>query len=419
MTETANTPAPERKALPSPEMSAAYEDMMRGWEAFKDSNERRLAEIEKRGSADVVSDDKVGRINAALDEQRRLIDGIILKQARPSLGHTGQARSAVSLQHKAAFEQYVRKGEAGNLAVLEAKALSIGSSADGGYLVPPETEAAVTLAMRDISPIRAIATVQQVSSNVYNKAFSTTGFAAGWTAETAVPAQTSTTSLAQMSFQTMELYAMPAASSQLLDDSIVNIDQWIADEVKVTFAQQEGTAFVAGNGQSQPKGILSYPTVAQASYAWGSLGYIATGVAGALPATNPSDKLFDLTYALKSQYRQNAHWIMDRSTQSTIRKLKDNYGDYLWSPAIGPGGPATLMGFPIAESEDMPAIGPSTFSLGFGDFARGYLIVDRIGIRILRDPFTVKPYVLFYTTKRVGGGIQDFDAIKLLKFDVS
>jgi len=419
MTETTHTPAPETKAIVSPETSAAYEQMMRGWEAFKEENERRVAEVEKRGSADVTLVEKVNRIGDSLDEYRRTMDGHILKQSRPSLGGAGQPRSAVSLQHKTAFETYIRKGEAGNLAALEAKALSIGSSTDGGYLVPPEVEASVTLAMRDISPIRAIATVQQVSSNVYNKAFSTTGFAAGWVAETAVPAQTATSNLAQMSFQTMELYAMPAASSQLLDDSIVNIDQWITDEVKITFAQQEGTAFVSGNGNSQPKGFLSYPMVAQSSYAWGSLGYVATGVAGALPATNPSDKLFDLIYSLKAGYRQNAHWILSRSTQSVIRKLKDSYGDYLWSPALGPGGPATLMGFPIAESEDMPAIGTSSFSLGFGDFARGYLIVDRIGMRILRDPFTVKPYVLFYTTKRVGGGVQDFDAIKLMKFDVS
>ena len=223
----------------------------------------------------------------------------------------------------------------------------------------------------------------------------------------------------RLDFPAMELYAMPAATSQLLDDSIVNIDQWVADEVKVTFAQQEGTAFVGGDGISKPKGFLSYPMIAQASYAWGSLGYLATGVAGALPAANPSDRLIDLVYTLKAQYRPNARWIMSRGTQAVIRKLKDQYGDYLWQPALTPGGAPSLMGFPIAESEDMPAIAAGSFSLGFGDFGRGYLIVDRVGMRILRDPFTVKPFVLFYTTKRVGGGVQDFDAIKLLKFDVS
>ena len=416
MTATTTT-APETKAM-GPEARAAYDQFMRNFETFKAENDVRIGEIEQRGSADVLSEDKVTRINAALDEQRGLIDQLMLRQARPALGGAAP-RTGVQMQHKAAFEAYVRKGEPGALAALEAKALSIGSSTDGGYLVPPETEAAVTLAMRDISPIRAIASVQQVSSNIYLKPFSTSGFAAGWVGETAARPQTATTTLSNLTFQTMELYAMPAATNQLLDDSIINIDQWIADEVKVTFAQQEGTAFVGGDGVSKPKGFLSYPMIAQASYAWGSLGYLATGVAGALPAANPSDRLIDLVYTLKAQYRPNARWIMSRGTQAVIRKLKDQYGDYLWQPALTPGGAPSLMGFPIAESEDMPAIAAGSFSLGFGDFGRGYLIVDRVGMRILRDPFTVKPFVLFYTTKRVGGGVQDFDAIKLLKFDVS
>jgi len=416
MTAT-TTAAPETKAM-GPEARAAYDQFMRNFETFKAENDVRIGEIEQRGSADVLSEDKVTRINAALDEQRGLIDQLMLRQARPALGGAAP-RTGVQMQHKAAFEAYVRKGEPGALAALEAKALSIGSSTDGGYLVPPETEAAVTLAMRDISPIRAIASVQQVSSNIYLKPFSTSGFAAGWVGETAARPQTATSTLSNLTFQTMELYAMPAATNQLLDDSIINIDQWIADEVKVTFAQQEGTAFVGGDGVSKPKGFLSYPMIAQASYAWGSLGYLATGVAGALPAANPSDRLIDLVYTLKAQYRPNARWIMSRGTQAVIRKLKDQYGDYLWQPALTPGGAPSLMGFPIAESEDMPAIAAGSFSLGFGDFGRGYLIVDRVGMRILRDPFTVKPFVLFYTTKRVGGGVQDFDAIKLLKFDVS
>ena len=409
--------APETKTM-GPEARAAYDQFMRCFETFKAENDIRLGEIERRGSADGLSEEKVSRINSALDEQRGLIDQLMLRQARPALGGS-VPRTGLQMQHKAAFEAYVRKGEPGALAALEAKALSITSSTDGGYLVPPETEAAVTLAMRDISPIRAIASVQQVSSNVYLKPFSTNGFAAGWVGEAAARPQTATTTLSNLTFQTMELYAMPAATGQLLDDSIVNIDQWIADEVKVTFAQQEGTAFVIGDGISKPKGFLSYPMIAQASYAWGSLGYLATGVAGALPAANPSDRLIDLVYTLKAQYRPNARWIMSRGTQAVVRKLKDQYGDYLWQPALTPGGAPSLMGFPIAESEDMPTIATGSFSLGFGDFGRGYLIVDRVGMRILRDPFTVKPYVLFYTTKRVGGGVQDFDAIKLMKFDVS
>ena len=415
MTNQTMTPAPETKAAPASDIAAAYEDLMRGFEVYKETNNRRVAEIEQKGAADTVTEDKLERVNRVLDEQQRRIDGLVLKGARPELGG-GLPRTTASLQHKAAFDTYVRKGEAGTLAALEAKALSVGSSADGGYLVPPEVEHSVTLAIRDISPIRAIATVRQISSNVYNKPFSTTGFSAGWAGEAAARPQTNTTALASISFPTMELYAMPAATTALLDDAIVNIDQWIADEVKVTFAQQEGAAFVNGDGVSKPKGFLAYPVVPQASYTWGSLGYVATGTAGALPATNPSDKLIDLAYTLKAQYRPNARWVMNRSTQAVIRKLKDTVGDYLWQPAIQAGAAPSLLGFPIAESEDMPAIGTDSLSLAFGDFGRGYLVVDRVGMRILRDPFTVKPYVLFYTTKRVGGGVQDFDAIKLLKF---
>ena len=418
---TVQTPqtAPETKAINTAEMNAAHEDMLRGFEAFKETNNRRLNDIERRGSADVLTEEKMERINRTLDDYRQTVDNLVLKQSRPELGGNGLGRTTAHLQHKAAFETYVRRGEVGSLPALEAKALSIGSNQDGGYLVPPEVEHAVTLAVRDISPIRAIATVRQISSNVYNKPFSTTGFTSGWAAETASRPQTANTALASLSFPTMELYAMPAATTALLDDSIVSIDQWIADEVKLTFAQQEGAAFISGDGVSKPMGILAYPFVAQPSWVWGSIGYVPTGVAGGLPATAPSDKLIDFVYSLKAQYRPNARWIMSRATQAVVRKLKDTTNNYLWQPALQPGAAPSLMGFPIAESEDMPAIGTDSMSIGFGDFGRGYLIVDRVGMRILRDPFTVKPYVLFYTTKRVGGGVQDFDAIKLLKFGVS
>jgi len=417
MNTDSQTPAPESKAM-SPEARAAYDQFMRGFESFKAENDDRIRQIETRGFADGLSEDKVDRINAALDEQRTLIDALVLKNARPAIGGAAP-RSGVQLQHKQAFDGYIRKGESSQLAALEAKALSIGSNPDGGYLVPPELEQAVTLAVRDISPVRSVATVRQISSNIYNKPFSTTGFAAGWAAETAARPQTGNTALANLSFPTFEIYAMPAATTALLDDSIINIDQWVADEVKLTFAQQEGAAFVTGDGSTRPKGFLSYTNVPQAAWSWGNIGYVATGVAGALPATTPSDKLFDLIYTLKAQYRPNARFAMSRATQAVIRKLKDTTNNYLWQPAVQPGGNPALMGFPILESEDMPTIATSSMSIGFGDFGSGYLIVDRVGMRILRDPFSAKPYVLFYTTKRVGGGVQDFDAIKLLKFDVS
>jgi len=312
----------------------------------------------------------------------------------------------------------VRKGEPGRLRDLERKALSVGSDPDGGYLVPSETETAVNRALKDISPIRAISGIRQVSGSVNKRPFAISGADTGWVAETAARPQTNAPTLAELSFPTMELYAMPAATSSLLDDSAVNVDEWLAEEVRIAFAEQEGTAFVSGDGTNKPKGFLDYTTVANDSWTWGNIGFIATGQAGAFPSSDPGDVLIDLIYAVKSGYRANAHFVMNRATQSVIRKMKDGDGTYLWQPSPKPGESPTLLGFPVAESEDMPDVASGSFSLAYGDFRRGYLIVDRVGIRVLRDPYSAKPYVLFYTTKRVGGGVQDFEAIKLLKFDV-
>jgi HK97 family phage major capsid protein len=237
--------------------------------------------------------------------------------------------------------------------------------------------------------------------------------------ETAARPQTASQILSDLTFPVMELYAMPSATQTLLDDGAIDIEQWIADEVETVFAEKEGQAFIAGDGIDKPKGILSYTNVANSSWTWGNIGYLATGVAGAFGASNPSDQLIDLVYSLKGGYRQNGTFVMNRTTQSAIRRFRDTQGNYLWQPPATLGGQAQLMTFPVVEAEDMPAIAANSFSLAFGDFRRGYLVVDRMGIRILRDPFSAKPYVLFYTTKRVGGGVQDFEAIKLLKFGVS
>ncbi|MEM8648193.1 MAG: phage major capsid protein [Pseudomonadota bacterium] len=394
----------------------AYDDFLNTFEAFKEANDARLEEIERRMSADVVTEEKVDRINAHLAEQKRALDQLTLKAHRPPLGGTGEARSAQAEEHKAAFETYVRQGEAGPLRGLEAKALSAGSEADGGYLVPEQTETEVGRLLSEASPIRAIAGVRQVSTSVYKKPFVTQGPATGWVAETGARPETASPQLAELQFPAMELYAMPAATQTLLDDSAVNIDQWIAEEVQTAFAEQESAAFISGDGVTQPKGLLTYPTVHEGDWSWGQLGYVPSGANGGFAAAGASDALIDLVYCLKAGYRQRAHWVMNRKTQGEIRKLKDADGNYLWQPAAQAGGQASLMNFPIAEAEDMPDMGADRFALAFGDFSRGYLIVDRVGVRVLRDPYSSKPYVLFYTTKRVGGGVQNFEAVKLMKF---
>ncbi len=415
--------APEHKSGISRHDHAAHDDLMRAFEEFKSANDEQLASIGRR--ADVLLDEKVDRINAALDMQMKRIDDLALKSARPLLEGTrpdhGRTRvhDVASREHKSAFDSYVRAGDAGALRALETKALSVGTNSDGGYLVPAELEHEIGARLKAISPIRSIASVREISGNVYKKPFMIAGPATGWVGETAERTQTTSPTLDALSFPAMELYAMPAATATLLDDTAVNIDEWIASEVELTFAVQEGAAFVNGDGTNKPKGFLSSTTVANASWEWGKLGYIASGSAGAFPDDDPSDLLVDLIYSLKAGYRQNGTFVMNRKTQAAIRKFKDTGGGYLWQPPAQAGGRASLMTFPLVEAEEMPDIAANSLSIAFGDFQRGYLIVDRLGVRVLRDPYSAKPYVLFYTTKRVGGGVQDFDAIKLVKFAAS
>ena len=401
------------------EGAAAFTDLHRAFEAFRETNDERLTQLETRMGSDVVTDEKLQRIDRALEETKSRLDRAMLAAARPQLSSDTREDDLMMREHKAAFRAYMRNGESAGLKQLEEKAMSGSSGPDGGYLVAPPVERDILRRLANISPIRAVATVREISTSTYRKAFSLTGPATGWVAEADLRPQTNNQQIVDMSFPAMELYAMPAATQNLLDDAAVDIEQWIASEIDTVFAEQEGNAFITGNGANKPTGLLAYPKVAQASWSNGKTGYLTTGVAANFAASNPSDNLVDLIYSLRAGYRQNASFLMSRKTQALIRKFKATTGEYLWAPPASLGAPSTLMNFPVIESEDMPDIAADSFSIAFADFRRAYLIVDRRGIRVLRDPYSAKPYVLFYTTKRVGGGIQDFDAVKLLKFGVS
>jgi HK97 family phage major capsid protein len=393
-------------------------DLNRAFGAFKETNDERLTQLESRLGADVVTEEKLARIDHALDDTKSRLDRLALEMSRPRIG--GKLVDDQSgREHKSAFNHYMRSGEASGLKALEAKALSRGSGPDGGYLVPLPTEREVLRRLAKFSPIRAISSVREISGASLRRAFSTTGPAAGWVAEADPRPQTNNQQLADMTFPAMELYAMPAATQALLDDAVVDIEQWIAEEVQTAFAEQEGAAFVSGDGVNKPKGFLSYTTVADASWTWGNIGYVPTGAAGAFAATDPSDALVNLVYALRAGFRQNGKFVMGRRAQSLVRQFKTTTGDYIWAPPATADAAASLMNFPVVEAEDMPDPAANSLSIAFGDFERGYVVVDRVGIRVLRDPYSAKPYVLFYTTKRVGGGVQNFEAIKLLKFAAS
>jgi len=395
------------------DIRVAMREFLTTFEQFKQSNDQRLSVIEKKRASDVLLREKIERINKAVSEQKMVVDRMALKAQRPQL-HGGA--KALPDERKAAFLRYMRVGDATAITTLEEKSLNVGTDAEGGYLAPNEVERIITAAVKDISPIRQIASIREIGGNTFRKPVSNGDGAAGWVAETGARVETTAPSLTAIDFPTMELYAMPAASQTLLDDSIVDIEQWLADEVQTEFAVQESAAFVSGNGTSAPKGFLSYTIAEESVRASGELGYVATGVDGAFAASDPSDILLDLIYTPKQSFRANGRFVMNRSVVGQLRKFKDADGNYLWAPNSEPGEPARLLGYPVTEAEDMPDIASNSHSVAFGDFRRGYLIVDRVGVRVLRDPYSAKPYVLFYTTKRVGGGVQDFDAIKFLKF---
>ncbi len=400
-------------AAPSSTSHEIYE-FRSAFEAFKEANDQRLEQIEKKQSVDVLSTDKVDRIDRRLTEQKAALDRMNLYQNRPVLDGTATVMPSESKQ---AWGHYMRHGDVSRL--MESKQLSMGSDPDGGFVAPDETAQQITRLLQVSSPMRQIAEVRQVGSSNFKKPISRGGASVGWTSETAARPETQTPTLDLIAFPAAELYAMPAATQALLDDSFADIDQWLATEVQDVFAAQETAAFVAGDGVGKPKGFLAYTKTADATQQWGEIGYVASGAAGGFAGTDPIDALIDLIYAPKAVYRPNARFVMNRRTVSAVRKFKDADGNYIWQPATQAGQSSTLLGYAVTEIEDMPDIAADAHAIAFGDFTRGYLIVDRAGVRVVRDPYSSKPFVLFYTTKKVGGGVQDFNAIKLLKFAVS
>ncbi|MDY8109109.1 phage major capsid protein [Fulvimarina sp. 2208YS6-2-32] len=409
--------APETKAHGA-EIEAGHHRFMNIFETFREANDERLAQLERRMSADVVTEEKVDRLTRALDDQQRRMERLTLKSTRPQIGRDERTEAALPSEHKSAFEAYARAGDETAMRQLEAKAMSQGTGADGGFLVPEETETEIGRRLIAISPVRSVATIRTVSAAVLKKPFAISGAQTGWVGETQIRPETAAPKLAELTFATMELYAMPAATNALLDDAAVDLDQWIGEEVEQAFAAQESRAFVGGEGVNKPRGFMTYPIVDETVWNWGSVGALKTGADGGFAPGKAADRLIDLVYALKAGYRQNASFMMNRRTQAMVRKLKDADGNYLWQPPTMAGSRASLMGFPLVEAEDMPDADAKANAIVFADFKRFYLVVDRQGVRVLRDPYSAKPYVLFYTTKRVGGGVQDFDAGKVMTFSV-
>ena len=344
------------------------------------------------------------------EERLTMLDRKSTIATRPHLAASGTEGAP----HQKAFDVYVRSGDDDGLRGLEmeAKSLSSAVNSDGGYLVDPQTAEIIKSVLKSTASIRSIASVVNVEANSFDVLIDHTDVGAGWADETSTATETATPSIDRISIALHELSALPKASQRLLDDSAFDVEGWLAGRIADKFARAEAAAFISGDGADKPNGILNHAKVDNDVWAWGNIGYVPTGIDGGVDA----DAIVDVVYALGAQYRVNGTFVMNSKTAGVIRKLKDSDGRFLWSDGLAAGEPARLMGYPVLIAEDMPDAGSDSFSIAFGDFQAGYTIAERPDLRVLRDPFSAKPHVLFYATKRVGGDVSDFAAIKLVKF---
>ncbi len=442
--------APEVKdadpAKLSAEVKEAVDLLAKTFADFRSKNDDRLKEIEKKGSADVITKEELERINKAIDAAQDLVrkrtDELEAKLNRAAITggpdtsleakaladfnlQTGQSLSPDEFRsYKSALygsNGYFRRGDA--TPHDERKSLSVGSDPDGGYLVTPDTTGRIVKKVYETSPMRQICSVVTIGTDAYEGPIDNGEVDFGWVGEQAARNDTNTSQFGKWSIPVNEMYAQPKATQKVLDDSILDLEAWLAGKIGDKFSRAEAQAFVNGDGILKPKGILQYAFAAtndKSGRAWGTFEYLPTGVSGDFAASNPGDQILDLVYSLKAAYRQNARFLMSRATVGKIRKFKDGMGQYIWQPGAVAGQPATLFNYSIAEGEDMPSASTANaLAILFGDFAETYTIVDRAGITVLRDPYTQKGFVKFYARRRVGGGANNFESMKALKFSAN
>lgn len=419
----------------------AVKDIQKAFEAFKETDGQRDAEIKRLGAAMPETDAKLSKIEAALDAAQKKADEAVLAAKRQSRFvadggemdlDTKAAQWAVEAslatkrsignfsakemgEYKSAFEKLMRANfNIDMLGDAERKSLSVGQDSAGGYFVYSDMSGRIVQRIFETSPMRAYASVQVISTDALEGYYDNdeTGF--GWVAELEARPVSTTPNIGKWRIPVHEMYAMPDATQQLLDDSIVPLETWLDAKIADRFARAENNAFVSGNGVDKPRGFL---TLANSTDLTAGVEQIKTTVNGGFAAApSGGDVLIDALYSLKAQYRANATWFMNRATTRLVRKLKDSDGSYLWSPGIAAGQPATVLGYPLAAFEDMPDPATGSLSIAVGDMRQAYQIVDRQGIRMLRDPYTAKPKILFYATKRTGGTVVNGEALKLIQF---
>jgi HK97 family phage major capsid protein len=471
------------------ELKGLIETSNKTFEEFKKSNDERIAQIESKGEADVITKEQTDALSEAVGQASGKVDAAIasLEQNQKAATESAEALerfekeatdrfdgietalkrtplsgadkgSEIEIKHVvnllrgesgksvdeaeaaerveeykgyvAAFRHYIRKSNdkyGQDLSPEMRKALSVGIEADGGYWVIPEVSNQVKMRLFETSPIRSIAQVVSIGTDAIEFPTDTNdATSGGWVGETDARAETATPQTGMGRISVHEQFANPRATQKLLDDASFPVETWLANKIGDKLGRDENTAFVSGNGVAQPRGFLDYGSASVTTdddgpRAWGALQYVPSTGASGFASSDPSDDLLNLVYKLNPAYRPGASWVMNRATLNLVRQFKDGQGNYLWSQGIGIDGlqSSSLIGFPITEAEDMDDVAADAFPIAFGNFSEGYMIVDREGIRTLRDPYSAKPYVQFYTTKRVGGDVVNFDAIKLFKIAAS
>ena len=379
------------------------------WEQFKQVNDARLNEIERKGHSDPLYQEHLNNISMSMDNYKKRLDMFETANSRPSLGMSEEVKSSGhNSAYGKAFRNYLRKGMDAGLEALQTKALSVGSDPDGGYLLTPSMSSKIIQAIFETSPMRQICSIETISTDSLDLIDDHTALAAGWTEETTViSTDTATPTIAKRNIPTHELYAQPKATQKLVDDAAIDVEGWLSGKIADIFGRTQNTAFVAGTGVGQPRGILTYAS----GTSWNQIQQVNSCSSGQVTG----DALITLFYSLKDAYMRRASFLMNRTTIQQVRLLKSTTSEYIWQPSLVAGSPDTLLGAPVYMASDMPIAAANSLSVAVGDFQSAYQIVDRQGISILRDPFTEKPFIKFYATARVGGDVVNFDAIKLMK----
>ena len=415
------------------ELSKTIDSIATAFEEYKSTNDARIEAI-KAGKGTAELDAKLARMDAAIDnmgEVKSKLEAMETRMSRPGAYGEGESTSREAAEYKGAFLNWMRSPTdqerqqkvTAAQRNLETRAADVRTSvgASGGFALPEEIERAIAKIGLDVSPIRSLATVRTVGTPDYKELIDVNGAAFEWIGETDTRAQTNTPDLAEIAPTFGMASAKPQATEESLDDLFFDVENWLIQSAAEAIYAGEGVAFVSGNGTKKPKGFLAGPaplSTADSSRAFGTLQYIASAQAAAMP-TSP-DVFFDMIYSLRARYRANATWVTSKAVLATIRKYKEaTTNAYMWQPALAAGQPSSFAGFPMVEAEDMPAVGAGTFPLAFGDFREGYLICDRVGMRMTRDEITTPGYVKFYIRKRVGGVLRNTQAIKLLKIAAS